>query len=99
MSLHVSITLISNFVNCTTAHKWYPVRIRIVNDVWKEITWMTVAYIPIVRKQTETAADDRSRLRRFGILQRVLYTCMRAAIAASHVGAEVRMGDRTMTVT
>lgn len=74
------------------AHKLYPVRIKVVNDVSEEVTWMTVAYIPIVRKQTETAADDSSHLRRCGTLQRVLYACMRRAIAASHVGAESSCG-------
>lgn len=97
MSLNVHNPLVYNRLNCTLAHKLYPVRIRVVNDVSLAVTWMTVAYIPIVRKQTETAADDRSRLRRCGILQRVLYACMRTAMAASHVGAEVRVGDRTMT--
>lgn len=80
----------------STAHKLYPVRVRLVNDMTKQITWTTVAYIPLVRTQVEVAAKDRSRLRRCGILQRVLYACMRTAIAASHVGAEVTVGGRQL---
>lgn len=68
-----------------------------INDVSSDVTWVTVAYIPLVRKLTETAADDRSRLRRCGILQRALYACMRTAIAASHVGVETLVGDHMLT--
>lgn len=79
-----------------TAHKLYPLRVRLVNDTSGEVTWATIAYIPTVRKQTETAADERSRLRRCGILQRVMYVSMRSAIAASHNGVEVYVGDRLL---
>lgn len=79
-----------------TAHKLYPLRVRLVNDVSGEVTWATIAYIPMVRKQTETSADERSRLRRCGILQRVMYMCMRSAIAASHNGVEVHVGHRVL---
>lgn len=68
-----------------------------INDVSSDVTWVTVAYIPLVRKLTETAADDRSRLRRCGILQRSLFACMRTAIAASHVGVETLVGDQMLT--
>ncbi|KAK1867539.1 hypothetical protein I4F81_010046 [Pyropia yezoensis] len=78
------------------AHKLYPVRARLVNDVSGEIEWMTIAYIPLVRIQVELAAQERSRLRRCGILQRVLYVCMRTAMAASRFGAEVRMNGRLL---
>lgn len=44
MSLHIPNPLVSNRLNCTLAHKLYPVRIRVVNDVSKQVTWMTVAY-------------------------------------------------------
>lgn len=54
------------------AHKLYPVRVRVVNDLSKEIRWMTVAYIPLVRTHVESNAKERSRLRRCGVLQRVL---------------------------
>eukprot|EP00170_Pyropia_yezoensis_P000985 contig_4585_g988 len=65
------------------------VRVRLVNDDTGDIHWMTVAYIPLVRIQVEKAAKERSRLRRCGILQRVLYVCMRTAMAASRFGVEV----------
>lgn len=78
------------------AHKLYPVRVRLVNDVSRKIEWMTVAYIPLVRIQVESAAQERSRLRRCGILQRVLYVCMRTAMAASRFGAEVCVGGRQL---
>lgn len=61
-----------------------------------DIEWMTVAYIPIVRTLVETAAKERSRLRRCGVLQRVLYVCMRTAMAASRFGVEVCVGGRQL---
>lgn len=79
-----------------TAHKLYPVRVRLVNDLSREIRWMTVAYVPLVRTHVESNAKERSRLRRCGVLQRVLYACMRTAIAASHFGAEVTVGGRKL---
>lgn len=69
-------------------------RVRLVNDVAGDIHWITVAYIPIARTLVETAAKERSRLRRCGILQRVLYMCMRTAMAASRFGVEVCVGGR-----
>lgn len=83
-------------VSTPAAHKLYPLRVRLVNDVSGEVKWATIAYIPMVRKQTETSADERSRLRRCGILQRVMYVCMRSAIAASHNGVEVYAGERVL---
>lgn len=71
-------------------------RVRLVNDDTGGIHWMTVAYIPLVRIQVEKAAKERSRLRRCGILQRVLYVCMRTAMAASRFGVEVRMGGQQL---
>lgn len=47
---------------------------------------MTVAYIPMVRKQKEAAADERGRERRSGVLQRVLYLVFRTTMQASHEG-------------
>lgn len=69
---------------------------RLVNDVSKGISWHTVAYIPLVRTQVEPAAKDRARLRRCGILQRVLYVSMRTSMAASQFGAEVTVGGRQL---
>lgn len=80
-----------------SAHKLYPVRVRFVNDLSDAITWMTVAYIPVVRTMMETSAKERSRLRRCGVLQRALYACMRTAMAASHEGAQVRVSGRVFT--
>lgn len=57
---------------------------------------MTVAYIPLVRIQVESASQERSRLRRCGILQRVLYVFMRSAMAASRFGAEVGVDCRQL---
>lgn len=79
-----------------TAHKLYPVRVRVVNDLSGDISWMTVAYVPLVRTHVEASAKERSRLRRCGILQRVLYACMRTTIAGSHFGAEVTIGGRKL---
>lgn len=76
------------------AHKIYPVRVRLVNDVSGDLTWVSISHIPIVRKQTEKAADERFRLWRCGILQRVLYVRMRAACAATHGNVGVRVSDR-----
>lgn len=67
-----------------------------VNDVPGDIHWMTVAYIPLVRIQVEKAAKERSRLRRCGIPQRVLYVCMRTAMAASRFDAELRVNGRQL---
>lgn len=50
----------------------------------------------MVRIQVEPAAQERSRLRRCGILQRVLYVCMRTAMAASRFGAEVCVDGRRL---
>lgn len=47
---------------------------------------MTVAYVPVVKTLQETAADERGRLRRCGIMQRVLYLAFREAFSASHCG-------------
>ncbi|KAK1866489.1 hypothetical protein I4F81_009007 [Pyropia yezoensis] len=86
----------SSQLSWSGAHKLYPVRVRLVNDDTGDIHWMTVAYIPLVRIQVEKAAKERSRLRRCGILQRVLYVCMRTAMAASRFGVEVRMGGQQL---
>lgn len=78
------------------ALKLYPVRVRLVNDISGETTWHTIAYIPVVRTEKESAAAERGRLRRCGMLQRVLYVAFRSAIVASHVGVRLRVGDRTV---
>lgn len=79
------------------AHKLYPVRVRLINDVTGKSIWHTVAYIPVVRNERESAATERGRLRRCGMLQRVLYVAFRSAIASSHVGVVLQHGDRVVT--
>lgn len=78
----------------SVAHKLYPVRVKLVNDVTGHSQWHTVAYIPVVRTEQESAAGERGRLRRCGMLQRVLYVAFRSAIVASHAGVRLRVGDR-----
>jgi len=56
--------------------------------------WLTAAYIPLVKKGKEPGAEVRAKRRRAAILQRVLYLVFRSAMAASHVGVKVRMGNR-----
>lgn len=74
--------------SASTAHKLYPLRLRVVNIVTQKEEWITVAYIPMVRKQKEASADERGRARRSAVLQRVLYLVFRSAIIASHEGVE-----------
>lgn len=73
-------------VRVPTAHKLYPLRVRVVNVITGEAEWEPIAYIPIVRKQKEPSADVRARDRRSAILQRVLYLAFRTTITASHIG-------------
>ena len=69
-------------------------RVRLVNDVSGTIEWVTVAYVPIVRKLQEPGADERARIRRCGILQRVIYTAFTHIIGRSHIGFRVKVGDQ-----
>lgn len=79
------------------ARKLYPIRVRLVNDVKGKGDWYTVAYVPVVRTEKESSAAERGRLRRCGVLQRVLYLVFRSAIAVSHAGIVLRVGDRVVT--
>ena len=79
-----------------TAHTLYPLRIRVLNAEAGEAEWYNVAYIPVIRKGKEPGASARAKRRRAAILQRVLYLVFRSAVAASHVGVKVRMGDRVL---
>lgn len=72
-------------------------RVLVVNLTIEEAHYVTVAYIPVVRKLKESDADEKARLRRCAVLQRVLYLAFRSAIAASHNGAKVKVGDRNLT--
>lgn len=47
---------------------------------------MTVDCVPVVKTLQETAADERGRLPRCGIMQRVLYLAFQEAFSASHCG-------------
>lgn len=78
------------------AHKLYPLRIRVVNIVTQKEEWITVAYIPMVRKQKESAADERGRARRSSVLQRVLYLVFRSSIRTSHDGVDFEFKGRKL---
>eukprot|EP00170_Pyropia_yezoensis_P000464 contig_2464_g465 len=81
-------------VSRSGAYKLYPLRVRVVNVITDDVRFLTVAYIPVVRKLKETGADEKARRRRSAVLQRVLYLAFRTAIGASHHGAEVTIGGR-----
>ena len=77
-----------------SAHKLYPVRVRLINDVSDAIEWVTVAYVPIVRKLQEPGSDERARIRRCGILQRVIYAAFTHTIGRSHIGFRVSVNGQ-----
>jgi len=77
------------FFDLSPAHKLYPLRVRVVNVFTGKVDWEPVAYIPVVRKQKEPAADRRARERRSCILQQTLYLAFRTTIGASRVGVKV----------
>jgi len=81
------------FSHLPTAQKLYPVRIRVIILVTDEPQWVTVAYFPIVNKLTESAADERAKLRRSAVLQPVLYMTLRSSINSSHSGVAVHNQD------
>jgi len=70
----------------------------VINIVTRVSKWITIAYIPIVRKLQEPAADDRGRVRRCGVLQRVLYAAFREFESCSHIGMNVQYKGRTLKV-
>jgi len=78
------------------AHTLWPLRLRFLNAETGEAEWHTAAYIPVVRKGKEPGAGRRAQLRRSALLQRVLYLVFRSAIAASHMGVKVRLGEREL---
>lgn len=80
----------------TEAHQLHPLRARVINDVSGAAVWVTLAYLPIINKKKEAAADDRARQRRADLLQRVLYLVLRSTIVASHEGIDFPVGDRTL---
>lgn len=52
-----------------------------------------MAYIPIVRTLKEASSAERGKMRRCGVLQRVLYLAFRTAIQASFQGVEINAGS------
>jgi len=83
-----------------TAHKLYPVGLRLVNVDDDTPVWVTIAYLPVIPTLQETAGEARARQRRTNIFQRVLYAALRSTIGASHTGVAVYdpVGKRTLTV-
>ena len=67
-------------------------RIRLVN-VEGDAEWFTVAYIPVVKTLKEPRGDERARIRRSNVLQRVMYLIFRTTAAASHKGFELPVGE------
>jgi len=92
--IHVLLACIALIGRLCEAHKLYPVRVRLVNDVSGTVEWVTVAYVPIARKLQEPGADERARSRRCGILQLVIYTAFTHVIGRSHIGFRVRVGHQ-----
>lgn len=82
-----------DFLLCT-AHKLYPIRVRVINALTEEEEWITVAYVPQIGTEKGSAGAERSRLRRMAVLQRVLYLAFRSTIAASHNGVPFSGGVR-----
>lgn len=72
------------------AHKLYAIRVRLVNSLKREVKWVTVAYVPVVKTLKEPAGKERARERRAAILQRVLYLVLRSTIVAGNEGVSVR---------
>lgn len=55
-----------------------------------------MAYIPVVRTEQESSAAERGRIRRCGMLQRMLYLVFRSMIGASHDGERLELADRVI---
>jgi len=86
---------LSMFASRPSAHKLYPVRVRVFNVIG-QAQWVTVAYVPIVRRLKERSADARAWHRRSGVLQRTLYAAFRQYIAYSHLGFAFKLGNRKL---
>lgn len=95
---HLSFVTCCLSIYLPLAHKLYPCRIRVLNLVTSVAQWITISYIPIVRKLLEPAAADRGRVQRYGVLQRVLYAALREFESCSHIGMRVRYQSRTLNV-
>jgi len=93
-SAHWTPSFSRSLILHSVAHKLYPIRVRLVNDLSSCVEWVTVAYVPIVRKLQEPGADERARIRRCGILQRVIYAAFTQAIGRSHIGFRVKVNGQ-----
>lgn len=80
-------------ISSSTAHKLYPVRVRVLNAITGHDEWLDIAYIPQVTTERGSAGAGRSRLRRIMVLQRMLYLTFRSLISASHIGVPVPGGE------
>lgn len=63
-----------------------------LNALSVEDEWHTIAYVPVLTTEKGSTGEERSRLRRMAVLQRVLYLGFRSTIAASHTGVPVDGG-------
>jgi len=81
-----------------TAHKLYPVRIKVLNIATEVAKWITSVYVPVVRSLQEPAAYYRGRVCLCGVLQRVLYSAFFEFESCSHIGMEVQFKERTLKV-
>jgi len=93
-SAHWTPSFLCSMALHPVAHKLYPIRVRLVNDLSSCVEWATVAYVPIVRKLQEPGADERARIRRCGILQRVIYAAFTQVIGRSHIGFRVKVNGQ-----
>lgn len=59
---------------------------RVANVDTGEDEWITIAYVPVVPTEKGPGGAERSRRRRMGVLQRVLFLALRDLIGASHAG-------------
>lgn len=75
-------------LSAPSAHKLYPVRIRVVNVETDEYEWITVAYVPSVATEKGKGGAERSRCLRIAVMQRVLFLALRDLVEASHTGVQ-----------
>lgn len=76
-----------------TAHKLYPVRVKVLNAVAGEEQWYTVAYVPQIPTEKGSGGAERSRQRRMAVPQRVLYLTFQSLIDVSHTGVPFAAGE------
>lgn len=76
-----------------TAHKLYPVRVKVLNAVAGEEQWYTVAFAQHIPTKKGSGGAERSRQRRMAVLQRVLYLTFQSLIDVSHTGLPFAVGS------